>query len=262
MSKNDSKWMMIGEVAKAVGITRRIILNYEEKGLVQPDKKEGETGNRYYSIDSLTRIRTIRVLQNLGLSLDDIFAYYNGTSDLTQFITRLEDLRDEINFNIERLKERVKSENDFEIQTVTIPAQTVYCQTLYSASVDERKELLREIALAAIRQYGSDISKHMFSIRYSMEEPDLISYCIAVPADSRGEYIIQLPEEKALCIFYHGSYESISFARDKICSFAEENGIALTGICQHIYLEGPPHHKEPEKFITQVAVLTQGQVVQ
>lgn len=29
----------IGEIAKAVGITRKIILNYEAKGLIQPDKK-------------------------------------------------------------------------------------------------------------------------------------------------------------------------------------------------------------------------------
>ena len=27
----------IGEIAKAVGITRKIILNYETKGLIQPD---------------------------------------------------------------------------------------------------------------------------------------------------------------------------------------------------------------------------------
>ena len=38
----------IGEIAEAVGITRKIILNYEAKGLIQPDKKDGSIGNRYY----------------------------------------------------------------------------------------------------------------------------------------------------------------------------------------------------------------------
>ena len=61
----------IGEIAKAVGVTRKIILNYEAKGLIQPDKKDGNIGNRYYTIDTFTQIRTIRVFQNLGLSLDD-----------------------------------------------------------------------------------------------------------------------------------------------------------------------------------------------
>ena len=34
--------MSIGEVSKAIGITRRIILNYEAKGLLLPDKKDIE----------------------------------------------------------------------------------------------------------------------------------------------------------------------------------------------------------------------------
>ena len=42
----------IGEMAKAVGITRKTILNYETKGLITPDKKDGITGNRYYTIDT------------------------------------------------------------------------------------------------------------------------------------------------------------------------------------------------------------------
>ena len=55
----------IGEISKSVGVTRKIILNYEAKGLISPDKKDGATGNRYYSIDTFTQIRTVRVFQNL-----------------------------------------------------------------------------------------------------------------------------------------------------------------------------------------------------
>ena len=69
---NNKNLFSIGEVAKAVGITRKTILGYEAKGLINPDKKEGSTGNRYYTIDTFTQIRTIRVFQNLGLSLDEI----------------------------------------------------------------------------------------------------------------------------------------------------------------------------------------------
>ncbi len=69
----------IGEAAKAMGITRRIILNYEEKGLISPDVKsevDGRNGHRYYTMDTLSRIGAIRLLQNLGLSLDEIIKYY------------------------------------------------------------------------------------------------------------------------------------------------------------------------------------------
>ena len=59
----------IGEIAKAVGITRKIILNYEAKGIIQPDKKDGSAGNRYYTIDTFTQIRTIRVFRIWGFLL-------------------------------------------------------------------------------------------------------------------------------------------------------------------------------------------------
>lgn len=82
-----NKLMSVGEMAKALGITRRMILNYEAKGLLPPDEKEGETSNRYYTADSLTRARTIRVLQNLGLSLDEVKAYYDGATNIADYKT-------------------------------------------------------------------------------------------------------------------------------------------------------------------------------
>ncbi len=93
----------IGEIAKAIGITRKIILNYETKGLITPDKKDGTTGNRYYTIDTFTQIRTIRVFQDLGLSLDEIRTYFSDTTDLQPMIERLEKMRDELNLTIEKL---------------------------------------------------------------------------------------------------------------------------------------------------------------
>lgn len=255
MAQNDNKLMSIGEAAKVLGITRRIILNYEEKGLLPADKKDGSTGNRYYTVDSVSRMRTIRILQNLGLSLDEIYAYYNGSTDLAPLITRLETLRNELNLNIEKLKERIKTENDFDIRLVTIPAQTIYRQTLWAETVEEKAEHLREIVLNAIRKHGSDTSKRMFFIEYSFEEPNRISYCTAVSPDSNGENIIVLPDVQALSIFYHGSYESIPAVKEQLIAYAKENHMELQGICRHIYLEGPPQHKDPNKFITQVAVL-------
>lgn len=99
----------IGEMAKSIGITRKIILNYEAKGLITPDVKDGKNGNRYYTVDTFTKIRTVRILQKLGLSLDEIHAYLDGKTDLLPLIRRLEAMRDEINLNIEKLYERANT---------------------------------------------------------------------------------------------------------------------------------------------------------
>ena len=97
----------------------------------------------------------------------------------------------------------------------------------------------------------------MFFIEYPLDDPDLITYRIAIPQANQGENILDLPAEQALCVFHHGSYESLPAVRDQIIAYAKEQSIELKGTCRHIYLEGPPQHKEPEKFITQVAVLIQ-----
>ena len=157
--------------------------------------------------------------------------------------------------NIEKLKERVKNDNDFEIRKIVIPAQTIYRKTMRTSSVADKSILLREVFMEAMKSYGSDTSKRMFFIEYPANDLDLISYCIAIPPESQGEHVVNLTEEKALCIFYHGSYESLPTVKEKIVDYAKEHGIELKGIFQHIYLEGPPQHKDPSKFITQIAGL-------
>lgn len=97
MSEHNSRLMSIGEVAKSLHITRRMILNYEDKGILLPDVKTGSGGNRYYTPETLTRIRAIRRLQTLGISLDEIKLYFEDAADLRDIIARLETLRDELN---------------------------------------------------------------------------------------------------------------------------------------------------------------------
>ncbi len=244
----------IGEIAKAVGITRKTILNYETKGLVKPDRKDGTAGNRYYTIDTFTQIRTIRVFQNLGLSLNEIREYFNGTSELESMINRLEKMRDELNLTIEKLKERTKK-SDCIFEQITIPSQTVYYRTYNSTTVTDKTNLLRDTALEAMRAYGTDTTKRMYYIEYSAKSPDEISYCVAIPSSSQGKYVKSIPEVHGLCVYHHGAYEDITNTRKKMFDYARENGITLSGKCRHIYLEGPPQHKDKSRFITQIITI-------
>ena len=116
----------IGEMAKSIGMTRKIILNYEAKGLITPDVKDGKNGNRYYTVDTFTKIRTVRILQKLGLSLDEIHGYLDGTADLMMIIHRLEAIRDTLNLNIEKLYEHAGGQTD-DVKKVSIYKQKVYC---------------------------------------------------------------------------------------------------------------------------------------
>ena len=126
--KNDDNLFSIGEVAKSLGVTRRAILYYEEFGLICPDAKEGTKGNRYYTIDTLLKLRTIRILQGLGLSLSDVRDYLDDAFDLPQMIRRLERQRDELNRHIEGLQERSNTEPP-QVKQILTPRQTIYRRT-------------------------------------------------------------------------------------------------------------------------------------
>ena len=251
---NKKNLFTVGEIAKAVGITRKAILGYEAKGLIKPDKKDGNTGNRYYTIDTFTQIRTIRVFQDLGLSLDEIREYFNDTSDLQPMIDRLEKMRNELNLTIEKLKERVYKTNEV-VKEITIAPQALYVRTYNTVTIADKTNLLRDTALEAMREYGTDTTRRMYFTEYSADAPQKIAYCVAVPPESKGEYVKQYPKLKAISFFHHGAYEEIPEARKKLISFAQNNHLKLSGTFRNLYLEGPPQHKDKSKFITQIIAI-------
>lgn len=166
-------------------------------------------------------------------------------------ISRLEAMRDELNLSIEKLKERAQNSSDI-IKEITVEPQTVFRKTVLSPSVAERTVILRETALEAMRKFGTDTTRRMYFIEYPLSNPDKISFCVAVPPESRGENVFTLPKFSALSFFHHGPYEDIPKTREKVVKYAEKNGFSHSATCRHVYLEGPPQHKDPNKFITQI----------
>lgn len=248
---NNKDLFSIGELAKAIGITRKIILNYEAKGLITPDKKDGSNGNRYYTIDTFTQIRTIRLFQGLGFSLNEIKDYFNDTTELISFIKHLEAMRDDLNSTIEKLYERA-DKNKNQMRSINVEQQTVYIKKYHTHSIAERSFLLRETALEAMRKYKTDISRRMYFIEYPINDPDDLTYAVSVTSESKGENVLNIPSFNAISFFHHGAYEDIPKAREKLIAYAKENNIKLSGSCRHIYVEGSPQHKDPSKFITQI----------
>lgn len=249
--ERESRAFSIGEIANALGVTRRIILNYEARGLIQPDVKDAAGGNRYYTVDTFTLIRSIRSFQTLGLSLDEIRDYFHDTADLNALIHRLEELRDMLTLNIEKLYERAESTSG-KVQMLRLEPQRIYRRTFPCSGVEERKALLRSAALEALRAYGTDITQRLYFTEYDIDRPNVVDFCVAVPDESEGENILTLPGFQGICIYHHGAYEMLPQVAKRLLAFAAKTGLTPTGRLRHTYLEGPPQHKDPSKFITQV----------
>ena len=254
--QNKQDLLSVGEIAKTMGLTRRIILNYEDHGLIRADTRgDSNTGYRYYSMDTLVRIRTIRTYQKIGLSLDEIKNYLDNNTDLTPILKRLESLRDELDENIAQLRERMKHYRQSEICITTLPAYTVYAQTTKDDTLEQKIKHLRDTAYTAVTKYGTDTSKLMYFTESSLKDPDTITYCAAVPKGSKGDEIVERPETKAIIKYHHGNYAHLPEVRQELLTYANMHNLQLYGTCRYIYLEGPPQHKDPKNYITLVALL-------
>jgi len=252
---NEHRFMTIGELSKTLGITRRMIIHYEDMGLVEPDKRgESSSGYRYYTIDTMTRIRCIRTFQSMGLSLEEIKGYFEGSTDLLPILRRLENLRSELDLSIAKIRERIRPAEAYPVEIITIPQQTVYRRSACAASIELRTRQLRDVASEALHKYQIDLTKRMYWIEFPLEHPDMVTYNAAVPDDVSGENVVHLPAIQAIATYHHGSYEHLPSVRSQLLDYAQKHEIVLSGQCRHIFLEGPPQHKNPDRYITLVAL--------
>ena len=126
---------------------------------------------------------------------------------------------------------------------------------MYPAStLAEHTALLHATALEAMRLYGTDITQRMYLVESSIRRPNKVSFCVAVLPESEGDHVVTLPATPALSLYHHGAYEDLPAAEKKLRAYARRHGLTPTGKLRRIYLEGPPQHKDPAKFVTQVAL--------
>ena len=105
-----------------------------------------------------------------------------------------------------------------------------------------------------MRLYGTDLTQQMYLVESRIGRPGETAFCVAVPPESRGEHVVLLPAAPALSLYHHGAYEMLPAAVQQLFACAQAQGLTPAGSVRRIYLEGPPQHKDPAKFITQVAL--------
>ena len=244
----------IGEVTKALGLTRRMLINYEELGLVTPAFKNGNRGFRYYSADNIVHIKLIRTLQKLGLSLPDIRDYFNDTTQLEDQIDRLIVLKNQLDQCIAQLHLRQFEESSQEIYQVTLPEFNAFCRDFKTADLAEKTVQLRYTYIDALKKFPADNENRM-CIQVSLDSDLNGTYIIPVQADASEENIRHFPQAAAICIYYRGPYENFPKVHERLMQYALDNNMTPHGYFRNIYMEGPPTHgTNKEAYVTQIAL--------
>lgn len=86
------KFFSVGEAAKAVHTTSETLRHYDRIGLVKPSKKDEWTNYRYYTEQDIVRLNTVRALQLMDLSLQEIkkVLEYDDLEKIINFLTQAE----------------------------------------------------------------------------------------------------------------------------------------------------------------------------
>ena len=256
MKKHDKKLFQVGEITKILGVTRKTLLVYEDMGLLTPAVKDPDSGYRYYSADNMTQIRSIRSLQELGLTLKEVAEYYYDTENIDVHLQRLIDLRDQLDKNIHILQVRAAKPGDLTVRKTSLPRQVCFCQRHSCRDVSEAAKRLRDTYIAAAHTGKMSMNGRMFTMRLSplTEALDLLC-CIPIDSSYDGPERVEFAETQALCIYYRGPYEGTSAAIRALMAYVKEHKIETAGPFRSIYLEGPPNRGEnSEDYITQVVV--------
>lgn len=254
MEKQEKELFQIGEVTKTLGLTRRILLNYEALGLLQPAYKNPESGFRYYSAENVVHIRLIRVLQGLGLSLPEIHRYFDDAAQLSEQIDRLVLLRDQLDRFIAQLRLRQQAAQP-EICRVALPGFTALCRPFCGTDTAAKAAQLRTVYIEAVKHYRLDVENKM-CMQIPISTPQEGLCIVPVAPDSRGSEIKSIPPvATAICLYYRGAYENFPLVHEQLLAYAKEHDMTPHGYFRHIYMEGPPTHGEnKEAYVTQVAL--------
>ncbi len=276
-AEDDTKLFKIGEVADALGLTRRILINYEDLGLVTPTVRNEGKGFRYYSADNIVHIRLIRALQNLGLSLPEIRSYIEDNGHLGDQIDHMVLLRDQLDRYIAQLRLRQASTLKHEVVSTTLPGFTAFCRDFKSADVAEKTVQLRQTYIDALKHYPVDSANKMctqipiqsaFLTGHSSQNAaagdsgcaeesakESGTFIVPVTPTCTGDDIRQFPSVAAICIYYRGPYENFPEIHEQLSEYAQSHDLTPQGFFRNIYMEGPPTHgANKDAYITQVAM--------
>ena len=265
--------LKIGEFSRLMLVTVKTLRHYEQKGLLTPDEVDEWTGYRYYNISQMLRLNSIRQLQQLGFTLDEIKNLFDDESH----IPSVEQLTEKIEETERQLKLLITRRN----QLLELIDSRKKIKTMEKFSI----ESLPEIIVASHREIISDYSAlgmlcytvigpemqrlgckcpppgYCFTIEHNKEytPTDIdIEYCEQVEEMGNDSNIIQfkkLPSfPKALCMKHYGPYERFYESFTKAFAYMDEHGYEIADKPRTCYIDGIWNQEDPEKWLSIIQI--------
>ena len=265
--------LKIGEFSRLMQVTVKTLRHYEQKGLLIPDEVDEWTGYRYYNISQMLKLNSIRQLQQLGFTLDEIKNLFDDESH----IPSVEQLTEKIEETERQLKLLITRRN----QLLELIDSRKKIKTMEKFSI----ESLPEIIVASHREIISDYSA-LGMLCYTVIGPEMQrlgckcpppGYCFTVehnkeytPTDIDIEYCEQVEEmgndsniiqfkklpsvPKALCMKHYGPYERFYESFTKAFAYMDEHGYEIADKPRTCYIDGIWNQEDTEKWLSIIQI--------
>ena len=265
--------LKIGEFSRLMQVTVKTLRHYEQKGLLLPDEVDKWTGYRYYSINQMQKLQTIRDLQRLGFSLDEIKELFEDNShipSIRQLTMKIKETETQLKKLIAR-RNRLLDWRDARKEMNTMEKFSI--QSLPEIIVASHREVIPNYAALGplcINKIGPEMQRlgckcpppgYCFTIEHNKEykPTDIdIEYCEQVEEMGEDSAIIQfkrLPAvPKALCMKHIGPYERFYESYTEAFRYMEEQGYKIAGHPRTCYVDGAWNQEDPEKWLSVIQI--------
>ena len=265
--------LKIGEFSRLMQVTVKTLRHYEQKGLLLPDEVDEWTGYRYYSIDQMQRLNTIRNLQRIGFSLDEIKELFEDNShvpSIRQLDAKIKDTEAQLQQLIAR-RERLVNWRNSRKEMKTMEKFSI--QSLPEIIVASHREVIPDYAALGsmcVNKIAPEMQRlgckcpppgYCFTIEHNMEykPTDIdIEYCEQVEEMGTSSDIIQfkrLPAiPTALCMKHIGPYERFYDSYTEAFRYMEEQGYKIADHPRTCYIDGAWNQEDPEKWLSIIQI--------
>ena len=254
-------------------VTVKTLRHYEQKELLLPDEVDEWTGYRYYSIDQMQKLNTIRNLQQLGFSLDEIKEIFEEDSQVPT-IEQLSEKIEETQRQLQKLRTRRERLLHWRNTRKNISKMEKFSiQSLPEIIVASHREVIpnyEALGPLCVNVIGPEMQRlgcecpppgYCFTMEHNQEysPTDIdIEYCEQVTAMGVDSKVIQFKKIEAVPVAismkHFGPYERFYESYMELFQYIEEQGYQISGHPRYCYIDGAWNQEDPEKWLSIIQV--------
>ena len=265
--------LKIGEFSRLMQVTVKTLRHYEQKELLIPNEVDEWTGYRYYSIGQMQKLNSIRQLQQLGFTLEeikDLFDEGSHVPSVKQLTEKIEETERQLQRLISRRNQLLEWKDSLK-KTKTMKKFSI--ESLPEVIVASHREIIQDysaLGMLCCNMIGPEMQRlgckcpspgYCFTIEHNKEYSPTnidIEYCEQVEEMGIDSNIIKFKKlpaiPKALFMKHYGPYDRFYESFTEAFAYMEEHGYKIANHPRACYIDGIWNQEDPEKWFSTIQI--------